>query len=310
MKPQRIKGSVIKAGRMPRLPKEHEKVIIRPQGGLSIAQTPTPLLASAILAASGIKREDANQDILSPNAQQNIVVASSPSTEHTERYKQIKQLVINNKRYKVNTYVSAPDQTSKGVIRGIPLEYDNKTIEMDIVNPRNPLALAARRLGKTTAVLFTFDGMKVPRTVFYDLALMRCTLYKEQIDICHQCGRLGHRMDVCPNTSNRICRGCGARNTKQDHQCQPKCNLCGGEHQTADKTCKARFKTPYLVRRRRWESQRADIQPPAQDFPPLLSTTSTGPASRSRSRSKSQTNRAGPHQDPDRGPGQQLLARR
>ncbi|KAH6932561.1 hypothetical protein HPB50_007395 [Hyalomma asiaticum] len=114
MKPQRIKGSVIKAGRMPRLPKEHEKVIIRPQGGLNIAQTPTPLLASAILAASAIKREDAKEDILSPNAQQNIVVASSPSTEHTERYKQIKQLVINNKRYEVNTYVSAPDQTTKG----------------------------------------------------------------------------------------------------------------------------------------------------------------------------------------------------
>ncbi|KAH6929123.1 hypothetical protein HPB50_023754 [Hyalomma asiaticum] len=39
MKPQRIKGSVVKAGRMPRLPKEHEKVIIQPQGGINIAQT-------------------------------------------------------------------------------------------------------------------------------------------------------------------------------------------------------------------------------------------------------------------------------
>ncbi|KAH6923203.1 hypothetical protein HPB50_024866 [Hyalomma asiaticum] len=81
MKPQRIKGSVIKAGRMPRLPKEHEKVIIRPQGGLNIAQTPTPLLASAILAASGIKREDAKEDILSPNAQQNIVVQVTDQPE-------------------------------------------------------------------------------------------------------------------------------------------------------------------------------------------------------------------------------------
>ncbi|KAH6942156.1 hypothetical protein HPB50_001503 [Hyalomma asiaticum] len=128
MKPQRIKGSVIKAGRMPRLPKEHEKVIIRPQGGLNIAQTPTLLLASAILATSGIEREDTKEDILSPNAQQNIVVASSPSTEHTERYKQTKHLVINNKRYEVNTYASALDQTPKVVIRGIHLEHDNKTV--------------------------------------------------------------------------------------------------------------------------------------------------------------------------------------
>ncbi|KAH6944245.1 hypothetical protein HPB50_002375 [Hyalomma asiaticum] len=106
MDPQWIKGSVIKEGRMPRLAKEHEKVIIRPQGGLNIAQTPTPLLVSAILATSGIKREDAKEDILSPNVQRNMV-ASSPLTEQTERYKQIKQLVINNTRYEVNTYVSA-----------------------------------------------------------------------------------------------------------------------------------------------------------------------------------------------------------
>ncbi|KAH6938595.1 hypothetical protein HPB50_010945 [Hyalomma asiaticum] len=66
---------------MPRFPKEHEKVIIRPQGGLNIAQTPTPLLASAILAASGIKREDAKEDILSPNAQQNIVVQVTDQPE-------------------------------------------------------------------------------------------------------------------------------------------------------------------------------------------------------------------------------------
>ncbi|KAH6941496.1 hypothetical protein HPB50_019123 [Hyalomma asiaticum] len=210
MKPQRIKGSVTKAGRMPRLPKEHEKVIIRPQRGLNIAGTTTPLLASAILAASGIKREDAKEDILSPNAQQNIEVVSSPSTEHTERYKQIKQLVINSKRYETNTYVSATEKTSKGVIRGIPLEY-NKTIAMDIFNPRNPLALAARRLGNTTAIIITFDGTKVPRTVLYNLALMLCTLCKKLVDICHQCGRLGHRMDVCPNPTNRICRSYGAR---------------------------------------------------------------------------------------------------
>ncbi|KAH6932211.1 hypothetical protein HPB50_003705 [Hyalomma asiaticum] len=60
---------------MPRLPKEHDKVIIRPQGGLNIAHTPAPLLISAILAAAGLKKEEANEDILSSNTQQNIIVA-------------------------------------------------------------------------------------------------------------------------------------------------------------------------------------------------------------------------------------------
>ncbi|KAH6920440.1 hypothetical protein HPB50_028573 [Hyalomma asiaticum] len=289
----RIKGKIIRAGRMPRLPKEHDKVIIRPQGGLNIAHTPAPLLISAILAAAGLKKEDANEDILSPNTQQNIIVASSPSPVHTQRYKQIKPLIINNKSYDVNAYATTPDQMSKGVIRGIPLDCDNKTIEEEIIGSRNPLALAARRLGNTTAVIIVFDGLKVPRTVSYGPLLLPCTLYKKQIDICHQCGRLGHRMDVCPYPTKRIYRGCGARNPNQDHQCTPKCNLCGGEHQTADKVCSARFKTPYLIRRRRWENQRTeeDLQ---QDFPPLQPATLLKPTSRSRSRSKyqSRTNRS------------------
>ncbi|KAH6924350.1 hypothetical protein HPB50_016147 [Hyalomma asiaticum] len=149
-RPHRIKGKIIRAGRMPRLPKEHDKVIIRPQGGLNVTHTPAPLLISAILAAAGLKKEDANEDILSPNRQQNIIVASSPSPVHTQRYKQIKQRIINNKSYDVNAYATTPGQTSKAVIRGIPLDYDNKTIEEEIIGSCNPLALAARRLGNNS----------------------------------------------------------------------------------------------------------------------------------------------------------------
>ncbi|XP_070392619.1 serine/arginine repetitive matrix protein 2-like [Dermacentor albipictus] len=65
-------------------------------------------------------------------------------------------------------------------------------------------------------------------------------------------------MDVCPDPSNTICRGCGISNPAEDHRCVPKCGLCGGKHLTADKACKARFKTPYIVRRRRWERRRAE----------------------------------------------------
>ncbi|KAH6941436.1 hypothetical protein HPB50_017992 [Hyalomma asiaticum] len=79
---------MIRAGRMPGLPKEYDKVIIRPQGGLNIARTPAPLLTSATLAAAGLNKEDTNEDILSPNTQQNIIVASSPSPKRTQRYKQ------------------------------------------------------------------------------------------------------------------------------------------------------------------------------------------------------------------------------
>ncbi|KAH6938983.1 hypothetical protein HPB50_015344 [Hyalomma asiaticum] len=66
----------------------------------------------------------------------------------------------------------------------------------------------------------------------------------------------------------------------------PTCNLCGGAHMTADKACKARFKTPYVIHRRRWERQQANNQTTQQDYPPLQPTR---PRSRSRSRGRSRS---------------------
>ncbi|KAG0439500.1 hypothetical protein HPB47_016620 [Ixodes persulcatus] len=49
------------------------------------------------------------------------------------------------------------------------------------------------------------------------------------------------------------------KNPKESHVCSnPKCSLCGGNHLTANKECKARFKTPYVVRKRRWERQQRE----------------------------------------------------
>ncbi|KAH6948789.1 hypothetical protein HPB50_026367 [Hyalomma asiaticum] len=109
MKPQRIKGSVIKAGRMPRLPKEYEK-------------TPTPLLASAILAASGIKREDAKEDILSPNAQQNIVTAKmgKPTRGHSTSGTRLPTASldhINGTGFTESFQVQVTDQPEQGLIK-------------------------------------------------------------------------------------------------------------------------------------------------------------------------------------------------
>ncbi|KAL1480341.1 hypothetical protein MTO96_051111 [Rhipicephalus appendiculatus] len=47
-----------------------------------------------------------------------------------------------------------------------------------------------------------------------------------------------------------------------NHQCTSTCQLCGSNHQTADRTCKARYKTPYIVKHRRWERQQQDSPMP------------------------------------------------
>lgn len=105
----------------------------------------------------------------------------------------------------------------------------------------------------------------MPTYVRYRAALLPCSLYRKQVDFCHQCNRLGHRGDVCPNPDNKICAGCGTSNPDKDHRCQPKCQLCGEDHPTADKTCKAKFKKPFIVKQRQWHRLQRERQEDHED---------------------------------------------
>ncbi|KAH7970903.1 hypothetical protein HPB49_016632 [Dermacentor silvarum] len=111
------------------------------------------------------------------------------------------------------------ENAQHGVIHGIPLSDTSQQINANIVNTRNLLALAAKRIGTTTTIVIAFSGPDVPYLVRYGATLIPCSLYRKQIEICYQCGRLGHRMNVCPFPNNKICRGCGlsqeVRNLKQ-----------------------------------------------------------------------------------------------
>ncbi|KAH7954545.1 hypothetical protein HPB49_019759 [Dermacentor silvarum] len=49
-----------------------------------------------------------------------------------------------------------------------------------------------------------------------------------------------------------------------------KCSLCGGPHLTADKSCTARCKTPYVIRKRIGERRAAtQVNLQESDFPPM-----------------------------------------
>ncbi|XP_070389483.1 arginine/serine-rich coiled-coil protein 2-like [Dermacentor albipictus] len=188
---------------------------------------------------------------------------------------------LNGCSFEINAYEAAPHNTCKGVIRNVDLADGPTELEKNIVNSRNPLALAVKRIKNTGTVIIAFDGHKVPNFVRYGPVLVRCSLYKKQVDVCYACGRLGHRADVCPSPQERICRGCGAVNPTDKHQCQPRCELCGGPHPTADKVCKQRYTTPYVVRKRR--NERALATNVNKD------NNDTQPSSRSRGRSRSRS---------------------
>ncbi|KAH7966705.1 hypothetical protein HPB49_018745 [Dermacentor silvarum] len=234
------KARVLKAGRMPPLPSNEIKVIIRPKGALNIAKIGSPTVTTTVFQAPQLSPADIQQDTVCPTTQQNIVVVSTPSPPNAD---------------------TAAEDTTKGVIRGIPLSDTQQQINANIVNTCNPLALAAKRIGTTTTVVTAFSGPDLPYLVRYGATLIPCSLYRKQ-EICYKRGRLGHRMDVCPSPNNKICRGCGVRNPPPDHTCNPKCS------QQIVHT--APCKTLYVVRKRIGE-RRAAMQVTLQksDFPPM-----------------------------------------
>lgn len=256
--PGRARDKVIKNARMPALPRDDFKIVLRPRGGINISKIGHADISEAVNEASGIPRDARTRDVICPNYQQNIIIASTSSRENAGRYARINKITVGGRVHEVSAYETAPHGMVKGVIRDIPLHHTPQDINERIVNEFNPTAVEAKRISNTRSVVIAFYSNKVPNYVRYGNGLAKCTLYRKQIDVCYHCGRVGHRMDVCPNPNDRVCRGCGAKNPPEVHTCEPKCNLCGGEHPTGEKTCRARYKIPYVVRRRQWERKHAN----------------------------------------------------
>ncbi|CAN8016759.1 unnamed protein product, partial [Ixodes persulcatus] len=241
------------ASRMPDLPTDDYRVVVRPRGGFNVSDYKTDRIYCCLRSAAGIGREAAEEDSICLNVKQNVVVLSTPSEDRAYKYGAISKLRIGEREYEASAYRAAPENTSKGLIRGISKDENPADIVRSLVTQRNPSVLHAKRMGNTDNVIVLFDGFYVPRYVYYGAMLVRCTLCKKKIDVCYECGRLGHRADVCPNPNDKICRGCGCSNPPPEHRCEPKCLLCSKGHLTGDRKCKAKYKTPYLVKRRQWE---------------------------------------------------------
>ncbi|XP_077564576.1 uncharacterized protein LOC144180043 [Haemaphysalis longicornis] len=150
---------------MPALPRDTIKIVLRPRGGINLAKLGIVELTAAVHAAAGTTKEVEYEDILCVNAQQNIVVICTSDEERATRYSQIKEIAIREKKHEVWAYRTAPHDTVKGVIRGIPISETSDNIDERVVNKRNPLALGAKRIGETTTVIVVFKGAKVPNYV-------------------------------------------------------------------------------------------------------------------------------------------------
>ncbi|KAG0439666.1 hypothetical protein HPB47_016566 [Ixodes persulcatus] len=201
---KRVAASVTKAARMPiDMPKEDTKIVMRPRGGLNVGRTEVSIIMSVVMTATRVTKEEAKAHTICTNAQQNIIAVSTPDERRATLYSKVKALNIRGRTHEFSTYRTAPDGTVKGVIRGIAVDDTPEEIAENIVNPYNTLAMEAHRIGNTTTVIVLFPGQKVPNYVKYGSILVRCGLYRKHFDVCKQCGKVGHRRDVCPNPNTR-----------------------------------------------------------------------------------------------------------
>ncbi|KAH7963760.1 hypothetical protein HPB52_022724 [Rhipicephalus sanguineus] len=283
-----IVSKVLRASKMPRLPSDDLKIIVRPRDGLNIRSTCGVSLDEAIRHEAGVS--DDEMITICPNPTQNILVVSTPEEKTATKIAKIKVLTINGKRYETNAYVSAPEQMVKGIIRNIPLTYTQDQLVHALVNTRNPSLTYAKRLGSTTTVILLYEGNRVPTWVYFNSVMIRVSLYRKQIDFCKECGRLGHRPDVCPRPEIKLCPICGSKNPSSEHECTPKCQICGEAHPTADRTCKAKYKVPHIVKQRRWRARYRSLQERTPS-PSGCSDSAAGGKRRSRSRSRSHSRR-------------------
>ncbi|KAH7972490.1 hypothetical protein HPB52_012591 [Rhipicephalus sanguineus] len=89
------------------------------------------------------------------------------------------------------------------VVRGVDADLPDSELQRLFVPPHNPMLLGVRRINDTTTVILLFNGLKVPNYVRCGMLLLRCTLYKRQIDTCRVCGRVCDRRDLCPTPTEK-----------------------------------------------------------------------------------------------------------
>ncbi|KAH9363108.1 hypothetical protein HPB48_014110 [Haemaphysalis longicornis] len=105
--------------------------------------------------AAGIAPEAAKADIICPNVVQNILVIATPSQGNAEAYSKLQHIHLESKSYAVAAYIAAPDNTSKGVVRGIDASLSATQLQELFVNERNPTILEVKKIKTSQTVVRT-----------------------------------------------------------------------------------------------------------------------------------------------------------
>ncbi|KAM7308891.1 hypothetical protein ISCGN_012522 [Ixodes scapularis] len=133
----------------------------------------------------------------------------------------ITNITLQNTSPPVHSYLAAPNNSCRGVIRGIASEATPDEIINDLESYQGDI-LHARRVGTTGSAIITFIGTHVPYTVYYRRLEFRCRPHKPRAHHCNSCVEYGHRTLASPGNQRR-CPPCSTTLARPDepHPCTP-----------------------------------------------------------------------------------------
>ncbi|KAH9360139.1 hypothetical protein HPB48_016308 [Haemaphysalis longicornis] len=113
-----------KAPAWPRpFPQDGFTLVLRPQGGLKLANVEMAEIYPALLNTINFTRRHANLKF-SLDAMQNTATLSTPCSDAAKVLSNIKQLKIADTIYTVTLYGLAPDDSPQGLIERVPLRFN------------------------------------------------------------------------------------------------------------------------------------------------------------------------------------------
>lgn len=233
----------------PRLPPGNYTVVMRPRAGLNVQHLTAHEVTNAIAHSCGIPMQEFHRQVtLLIQPTPNVVVASTADPNTALVLSNIKTLQVSSRILEFSSYMKPPPNTCRGVIHGLEPHITSDNL-MAYLDANRPQLLHARFMGSTRSVLLTFAGSHVPFYTKVGSILYRSRPYRRTVQLCRQCGEVGHRADVCPQPTTTKCIHCGLQTPPPDHECHPTCQLCNLPHTTAGKDCPKRYKPNTTLRR-------------------------------------------------------------
>ncbi|KAH7981646.1 hypothetical protein HPB52_000421 [Rhipicephalus sanguineus] len=224
---------------LPKLPPADYKVIIRPQTAASLLHHGATELFKAVCAAAQVNpTEVVAEDQLRLHPTNNTALISTPSLDRAGRCIKLQVVKIGQQEIQVFAYAPAPENSTKGILYHACSDEDDAAI-LNELRARNKGIdiVGARHLGKSRHIVTIFAGADRPPYVRYWGATYVVYPFRDRIEACYNCRKVGHRTDVCPQQRQARCKRCGDETHATPEwgtkpTCLARCIVCKGGHPT------------------------------------------------------------------------------